>query len=69
MYVRLGWSQEAATKLVTTEGMNTLNFLRSLTADQVKTVVKAIRRPGGVAIRKAVPEKAEHNLSVSCAIC
>ena len=69
MYQRLGWSQDAAIELVDTECTNTLDQLASLTAEQCKVVVKAICRPGGVDDGKAVPEKAEHNLSVCCAIC
>ena len=47
MYERLGWSDKALTKLVHTEGINTLELLGTLTVEHAKSVGKDIRRPGG----------------------
>ena len=69
MYVRLGFSDPAATELVRTEGINSLRLLGGLNADRVKYLVKAICRPGGAAIGHAVSETAEHHLIVACHIC
>ena len=69
MYQRLGGSHDDDIKLVGTECINTLDQLVSLTAEQCKAVVKAICHPGGANDGKDVPGKAEHNLSVCCAIC
>ena len=69
MYIRLGWSNPAATELVNINDINTLELLRSLNDDRVKSIVKAICHPGGDTIGKDVSENAQHNLIVGCFIC
>ena len=69
MYARLGFSDPAATELVRTEGINTLRLLGGLNVNRVKSLVKAICRPGGAAIGHAVSETAGRHLIVACHIC
>ena len=52
-----------------TEVINILRLLGGLNVDRVKSLVKAIRRPGGAAIGTDVSETAEHHLIVACHIC
>ena len=54
MYVRLGFSAPAAMELVRTKGINSLSMLGDLNINCVKSLVKAIRHPGGDAIGHAV---------------
>ena len=69
MYVRLGFSAPSATELIRTEGINSLRLIGGLNVDHVKSLIKAIIRPGGVAIGHAVSETSEHYLIVACQIC
>ena len=69
MYKRLGFSTSVETELVCTEGINSLRLIGGWNVDRVKTLVKAIRRPGGVSIYNAMSETAEHHLIVAFHIC
>ena len=69
MFQRLGMSQAVAIVLVDTEHIISLALLAKLSAARCKSLVYALRRPGGVAQGHPVTESAEHNLSVCCAIC
>ena len=69
IYVRLGFSDPSVTELVCTEGINILRLIGGLNVNRVKSLVKAIRRPSGVAIDNAVSETAEHHFIVVCHIC
>ena len=68
MFQRLGMSQAAALRLVDTKGINLLELLANLTVLWCKSLVYAIRHPGGVGQGRAVAEKAEHNLAICCAV-
>jgi hypothetical protein len=46
-FVRLSFSVEAATYLVETQGLNSIQALQDLDAKTAATVCKAVRRPGG----------------------
>jgi hypothetical protein len=48
MYQGLGFSNEAATRLSMDQGMHTLEELQLLKDDEVESLCKVIRRPGGV---------------------
>ena len=60
MYVRLEFSAPAAEELVRIKGINSLRLLGGLNVDRVKSLVKAIHRPGGAAIGNAVSKTAEN---------
>ena len=62
-------SQAVAIVLVDTEHIISLALLAKLSAARCKSLVYALRRPGGVAQGHPVTESAEHNLSICCAIC
>ena len=68
MYVRLEFSDRSVTELVYTEGVNSLRLLGGLNVNCVKSLVKAIRRPGKAAIVHAVSETAERHFIVACHI-
>ena len=61
-FITVGFTTEAAEKLVTSEDINSLDTLRSLNSTQVKDVVKAIRSLGEPDIGINVSEKAKHNM-------
>ena len=80
MYQRLGFSNEAATRLSVDQGMHTLEELRLLKDEEVESLCKVIRRPGGVVMNfgdddddAAIPNpgtpislRAENNLKLAC---
>ena len=66
VYKSLMFSYPAVTELVRNEGINILRLLGGFNIDRVKSLVKAISRPGGSDISTAVSERAEHHLIVAC---
>ena len=46
--VRLGTTAEVANEITATQGIDTIEELRILTDDEVETLCRAIRRPGGL---------------------
>ena len=69
MYKRLGFSAFAAIELVLTKDISILRLLGGLNFNCIKSLVKAICRPGGAAIGNDVSETAEHHLIFACHIC
>ena len=69
MYERIGFSAPAATELARTKGINSLRLIGGLNFERVKSLFKAISRPGGAAINNDVSETAEHHLIVGCHVC
>ena len=69
MYMRLRFSAPSTAELVRTEGISSLRLLGGLNINHVKSLVKAIRHPGGADIGNSVSETSEHRLIVSCHIC
>jgi hypothetical protein len=70
---RMGLSQDAAEYLTDTQGMDTLAEFRILTDDEVETLCKVLRRPGGTTGNPPVPHpgfavsvRAETNLKLMC---
>ena len=54
MYEMLRFSAPTTTELFLNKGINSLRLMGGLNFDRVKSLVKAIRRPGGSAIGNAV---------------
>jgi hypothetical protein len=48
LFVRCGFTVDAATHIVSDQGINTLEEIRFLTDPDVERVIKAVRRPGGM---------------------
>ena len=69
MYKRLGFSAFAAIELVLTKDISILRLLGGLNFNCIKSLVKAICRPGRATVGNAVSETAEHHFIVACQIC
>ena len=66
MYVRLGFSANASSKLVVNQGMDDLQELGLLSDKEVDTLMKAVKTPGGAAIGELVSMRANTNLKLAC---
>ena len=56
----LGFSQDAATYLVVTQGINNAEIIKTLTDERIATLCATTRKPGGGTNGHVVPEPAEH---------
>lgn len=54
-FVRIGLSQAGATAIVNEQGISTIEELRLLTEDEIETLCKTVRRPGGTVVPQAAP--------------
>ena len=65
MFQLIGFSDEASVTLVDDEGLETSEDFAYLTDDRVRSIVKAIRRPGGAADGATVSERAQHHFMLA----
>ena len=66
MFRRLRFTAAAATALVDEQNLDTLEEIRNLTNDEVSTLCKIIRRPGGFNAGIPISFVAETNLKQAC---
>ena len=66
MYVRLGFSANASSKLVVDQGMDDLKELGLLSDKEVDTLMKAVKTPGGAALGELVSMRANTSLKLAC---
>ena len=65
---RLGYTDEGATQLVDTEGINTMRALRGLKPNKVKLICEQMRSPGGADPGIVVSAGAETNLTTAACV-
>ena len=65
MFRLIGFSDDASLRLVGDEGLNTPDAFLDLTDERIKSIVYAIRRPGGALVGHGVSERAQHHFTLA----